>query len=366
MFCLGCSSRLLTAAKFCHGCRLAIGVKDDDSLSIAELEMESLERKRHQSTPLTFVEYRARKGKERSSRFDSRKSVKKAKKENSESEVTIHIGLIRLQDGELKVIRGSTLPLKVLPSIGAEELLRRGNEKIVKFNSDLSLYGARSFALMYPDITKVKCPPGVTEPFTQQRYKEELGKSYNRTTLDLCKKTAIIDALFMNSYNSDESDSDFPTYEEETESEGIPSYKGDTWRPRVNHAVTDKLTTNSTTFHPAVTSTVTRNTFTDCTVQTASSNVCTVQTATNNISTVQTATSNVATVQTATSNIAPAETAANSDTLTQGVQSAITGKTQKTGQGRFLSDYWMRFFQNNEGQGGGHQPKQKAKADNPY
>jgi len=96
-------------------------------------------------------------------------SVKKAKKENSESEVTIHSGLIRLKDGELKVIRGSTLPLKVLPSIGAEELLRKGTEKIVKFNSDLSLYGATSFALLYPDRTEVKCLQGGMEPFTLRR-----------------------------------------------------------------------------------------------------------------------------------------------------------------------------------------------------
>ena len=137
MFCSGCGLRLLTAAKFCHSCGLTTGVKDDDSLCVAELEMDSSERKRHQSTPLTFDEYREKNGKERSSRFVSSKSGKKAKKENNESEVTIHIGLIRLKDEELKVISGSTLPLKVLPSIGAEELLRKGAEKIVKFNSDL-------------------------------------------------------------------------------------------------------------------------------------------------------------------------------------------------------------------------------------
>lgn len=129
--------------------------------------------------------------------------MKKAKKENSESEVTINIGHIRLKDGELKVIRRSTLPLKVLSSIGAEELLRKGTEKIVKFNSDLSLYGATSFAWLYPDRTEVKCLPGGMEPFTLQQYKEELGKSYNWITLYLCTKTAILDALFLKSYNSD-------------------------------------------------------------------------------------------------------------------------------------------------------------------
>ena len=99
---------------------------------------------------------------------------------------------------------------------------------------------------------------------------------------------------------------------QETESEG------DTGRPWVNHVVTGNLTTNTSTFRPAVTYTATRNTFTDCTVQTAASN----------ISTAQTATSNTSTVQTATSNISTAETAANSDTLTQGIQSVVTGQSK--------------------------------------
>ena len=119
---------------------------------------------------------------------------------------------------------------------------------------------------------------------------------------------------------------------QETESEG------DTWRPTINHVVTGNLTTNTSTFHPAVTYTTTRNTFTDCTVQTAASNISmmqttasnisTVQTATSNIPTVQTATRNISTVQAATSNISTAETVANSDTLTQGIQSAVTGQSK--------------------------------------
>ena len=100
------------------------------------------------------------------------KSSKKAKKESGVNEVSIHIGFIRLKDGELKVIRGSSLPLKVLPSIGAEELLRKGAEKMVKFNSDLSLiYEPSNFTLLYPDKTEVKYLPGGTKPFTLQRYR---------------------------------------------------------------------------------------------------------------------------------------------------------------------------------------------------
>ena len=83
---------------------------------------------------------------------------------------------------------------------------------MVKFNSDLSLYGPSSFTLLYPDRTEVKYLPGGTEPFALQRYKEELGKSFNRITLYLCKTTAILDAMFLKKYSSDESDVDLPNY----------------------------------------------------------------------------------------------------------------------------------------------------------
>ena len=158
------------AAKFCQVCGITISVKEEDLSCVAQLEVEPSERKRHQTALLTFEEYRERKGKERTSRFVS-KSSKRAKKESGENEVSIHIGFIRLKDGELKVIRGSSLPLKVLPSIGAEELLRKGAEKMVKFNSDLSLYEPSNFTLLYLDKTEVKYLPGGTEPFTLQRYR---------------------------------------------------------------------------------------------------------------------------------------------------------------------------------------------------
>ena len=213
MFCSSCGSELAKAAKFCQICGITISVKEEDLSCVAQLDVEPSERKRHQTAPLTFEEYRERKGKERTSRFVS-KSSKKAKKESSENEVSIHIGFIRLKDGELKVIRGSSLPLKVLPSIGAEELLRKGAEKMVKFNSDLSLYGPSNLTLLYPDKTEVKYLPGGTEPFTLQRYHEELGKPFNRITLYLCKTTALLDAMFLKKYSSDESDVDLPDYGE--------------------------------------------------------------------------------------------------------------------------------------------------------
>ena len=56
--------------------------------------------------------------------------------------------------------------LKSYHSIDAEELLRKGAEKILKFNSDLSLYRPNSFTFLYPERTEVKHVQGSTEPFT--------------------------------------------------------------------------------------------------------------------------------------------------------------------------------------------------------
>ena len=155
MFCLcsSCGSQLAKAARFCQVCGITISVKEEDLSCIAQLEVEPSERKRHQTAPLTFEENRERKARGRTSRFVS-KSSKKAKKESSVNEVSIHIGFIRLKDGELKVIRGSLLPFKVLQSIGADVHLRKGGEKMVKFNSDLSLYGPSNFTLLYPEKTR--------------------------------------------------------------------------------------------------------------------------------------------------------------------------------------------------------------------
>ena len=67
---------------------------------------------------------------------------------------------------------------------------------MVKFNSDLSLYGPSNITLLYPVKTEVKYMLWGTEPLTLQRYHEELGKPFNRITLYLCKATAILDAMF--------------------------------------------------------------------------------------------------------------------------------------------------------------------------
>lgn len=63
------------------------------------------------------------------------------------------------------MIRGLLLLFKVFLLIGVEEFFRKGVEKMVKFNSDLSLYGVSSFMLLYFDRIEVKCFLGGMELF---------------------------------------------------------------------------------------------------------------------------------------------------------------------------------------------------------
>ena len=43
------------------------------------------------------------------------------------------------------------------------------------------------YCLLYPDKTKAELLPGSEEPFTLQRYKEEIGKPYSKIVSYLCR-----------------------------------------------------------------------------------------------------------------------------------------------------------------------------------
>lgn len=219
MFCSRCGSALFSEAKFCHVCGVTSKSPDENLVSKIKQESSTNEPSTSSSTSsgqsaVSFDEYRERKEKERSSRFKPK--AKKAKTESNDkkpSEVKINIGLQKVRDDELKFVRGSTLPLKVNPTIGADELRKKGAEKIMKFNNDLTgePFG---FTLLYPDRNEVRTLPGSKEPFTLQRYREEIGKAYGRLTFYVCKTKDFLNFL-CRSYCSDESDTtDFPTIEQ--------------------------------------------------------------------------------------------------------------------------------------------------------
>ena len=93
------------------------------------------------------------KGKVRAAGFKAKKTQKS--KSQQPFEVNVQIGIIQRKDGLLRIARGSCLPLKISPSVGAEELLAKAREKIVRFNQNV--FATHDMVtLVYPDRTEVK------------------------------------------------------------------------------------------------------------------------------------------------------------------------------------------------------------------
>ena len=195
MFCCQCGQKSVNEnAKYCSGC--------GNSLSSL-----SQEHGKERQEPLSFEEFRKRKEMERTSRFKpnlKKKKVDKTKKK--ESEVPINIGFMKLESsGSLRRCRGKTLPVKVLPSSGADVILEKGVKKHA--NHDKNVNENTQYVLLYPDCTQVINLPGTNEPFDLKKYREDIGKSYQRITLFIAKKTDKIFAE-LNTIYSDNSEDD--------------------------------------------------------------------------------------------------------------------------------------------------------------
>ena len=147
------------------------------------------------------------KGKERAAGFKAKKTQKS--KSQQPFEVNVQIGIMQKKDGLLRIARGSCLPLKISPSVGAEELLAKAREKIVRFNQNV--FATHDMVtLVYPDRTEVKNLPGSTESFILKKYKEELGKPYSRIYFYLTKTSDFLKFMLNEAYSplEDEEDDD--------------------------------------------------------------------------------------------------------------------------------------------------------------
>ena len=82
-----------------------------------------------------------------------------------------------------KQIRRKTLPLDVETDWPSDQLLAAVTKNLRDFNQDME---DGEYVLLYPDGTMVKEIPGTETPFTIERYKEAIGKAYQRITLFVC------------------------------------------------------------------------------------------------------------------------------------------------------------------------------------
>ena len=138
---------------------------------------------------LSFKSYAAKKSEERSSHFRSSGAKKRGQKRNSKEEdpfALINIGVMRFVSPDVTIpIRGKTLPLKVKKDSSYSEVFA---EALVKREAHDKAFDTKtSWKLVYPDGQLALTLPGQPEDeFTLRKYKEDLGKPFNRITLYLC------------------------------------------------------------------------------------------------------------------------------------------------------------------------------------
>lgn len=201
MFCSKCGTKLIENALFCHKCGTqSPGPGPSGSTSSSNVTASggtcTIVKPKGLAAGtgppiLTYEEFRGRKETERRGHFTNKSKKRKTEeKAPQEKLANVKIGTMTYREelGELKIIRGGNHTVSVLPSVGVKELLVRAVDKHSRFNRSLS-NRVDEYYLLYPDKTRVGKLPGCEEDFTLQRYKQELGKPYERITLYLCKVT---------------------------------------------------------------------------------------------------------------------------------------------------------------------------------
>ena len=80
--------------------------------------------------------------------------------------------------------------MKVKPTANAQCILDKGLTKHA--NRDKKVHEGLEYVLLYPDHSEVINVPGRNEEFILEKYREDLGKSYNRITLFIAPKSDFL------------------------------------------------------------------------------------------------------------------------------------------------------------------------------
>ena len=105
----------------------------------------------------------------------------------------INVGLVDLnsEHTELKIKRALMLPISVRKSATDVTVERVAVEKHMAHNKSLRAESAEmktEWILLYPDLDVTFYVPGTKDCFSVEKYKESIGKPYNRVNLYLCRK----------------------------------------------------------------------------------------------------------------------------------------------------------------------------------
>lgn len=192
MFCQNCGCWVRKDYKYCPSCGIT-------SSNRSNTESTSV-----RPSVSTFNEFKSKKTKERLGQQQSTGTSKKRKM--TDEPVIINVGVATATSGTFKPCRGKNLPLKVTRAASTKLLLEEALKKRVAY--DRSFRNDLQYKLCYPDGTEVVYLPGSNEPFTLEKYKDDLGRNYSRITLFLCPlqdenviqpEVCVIDADFIDS-----------------------------------------------------------------------------------------------------------------------------------------------------------------------
>ncbi|XP_059188338.1 uncharacterized protein LOC131971067 [Centropristis striata] len=186
MYCPFCGSVLTASPAFCCACGKNITflkhVKEDTPATHAQVDVAQPSTSAEGNSSIeTFLKFRAVKERERKSFFSKKRQASQSEKK--QKPVKIYVGVMRLTGDSLKPVRGKSLPLDIQPHWTSEQLLASAVKKQIDFNQDMQDV---VHVLLYPDGRQVINIPGTDDPFTVQKYKEALGKAYQKITLYIC------------------------------------------------------------------------------------------------------------------------------------------------------------------------------------
>lgn len=189
-YCVKCGCAVKEDYKFCLKCGSTIA-KDDN-------KENQVDGGQHTLSLQHFTDSREKK---RQSFFKPSSNNKKKtatnntavpfkKKENTtvaveEKYISLNVGRARRDCfGELKVIRGKRLPVRVKETASALELKSLAIDK--HSNHDQEFCALESYVMLYPDLKEVTTLPGNMDDFRLNKYRDCLGKPYSQMVLYLC------------------------------------------------------------------------------------------------------------------------------------------------------------------------------------
>jgi hypothetical protein len=153
---------------------------------LIQKETEKPSEKNIEKKVQTFDQFRKRLSSQRQEQINTNKKVKKNEAVGS-TEVMINVGLMKLVNGVLKSIKRKAMMVRVLSDIRKVPLLSKAVDK--HSAHDRNFDPNEDYTLAYPDGTLVLTLPGQpTQIFQLDKYKEDIGKTFNRITLYLVQR----------------------------------------------------------------------------------------------------------------------------------------------------------------------------------